>query len=312
MHETRTRWPVLLGAAAILLGSVGRLTADDVSNKKPMKGDAIALPAPAEVQTLTAVPASITLKGLDDSYQLLVTGNLSGGRLQDLSGDVKYTVADNGIVRVTTAGRVLPVANGTTQITATSGDKKVSIAVKSESCDVSLPINFTNHIVPIFTKLGCNSGGCHGKSGGQNGFALSLLGFVPEMDYVSLVKEARGRRLFPASPEHSLLLTKAAGVVAHAGGKRMEVGSDEYKLIRRWIASGTPFGDAKDPVVTKISVFPEHRVLTRNNRQQFAVHAHYSDGSVHDVTQRAQFESNDPEIAVVDGAALVRTLELGG
>ncbi len=57
---------------------------------------------------------------------------------------------------------------------------------------------------------------------------------------------------------------------------------------------------------------PEHRILTRNNRQQFAVYAHYSDGTINDVTQRAQFESNDTEIAVVDGAALVRTLELSG
>ncbi len=100
--------------------------------------------------------------------------------------------------------------------------------------------------------------------------------------------------------------------MAHAGGKRMEVGSDEYKLLRRWVASGTPFGSEKDPVVTKITVAPEHRVLSRNNRQQFAVYAHYSDGSVQDVTQRAQYESNEGEIAIVDGAALVRTLDLSG
>jgi len=116
----------------------------------------------------------------------------------------------------------------------------------------------------------------------------------------------------PASPENSLLLLKAAGQMAHAGGKRMETDSDEYKLIKRWIAAGTPFGDAKDPVVTKISVFPEHALLTRNNRQQFTVRAHYSDGSVADVTQRAQYESNDQEIAIVDGAALVRTLDVSG
>jgi hypothetical protein len=100
--------------------------------------------------------------------------------------------------------------------------------------------------------------------------------------------------------------------MAHAGGKRMEVGSDEYKLVRRWVASGTPFGSDKDPVVTKISVSPEHRILSRNNRQQFAVFAHYSDGSVQDVTQRAQYESNEGEVAIVDGAALVRTLDLSG
>ena len=59
------------------------------------------------------------------------------------------------------------------------------------------PINFANQIVPIFTKAGCNAGGCHGKSSGQNGFKLSLLGFEPSEDFEHLVKEARGRRIFP-------------------------------------------------------------------------------------------------------------------
>src|SRR5438874_12240937 len=103
--------------------------------------------------------------------------------------------------------------------------------------DFDLPINFANQVVPVFTKLVCNAGGCHGKSGGQNGFALSLLGFVPELDYQTLVKENRGRRIFPAAPEHSLLLQKATGTMPHAGGKRMDAASDEYKLVRRWIAS---------------------------------------------------------------------------
>src|SRR5436190_15071882 len=178
--------------------------------------------------------------------------------------------------------------------------------------DKARPISFANHIVPIFTKLGCNGGGCHGKSGGQNGFALSLLGFVPELDYMTLVKENRGRRLFLAAPEQSLLLLKATGTMAHAGGKRMEVGSDEYKLIKRWISAGTPFGKESDPTVTKITVFPEHRVVPRSNRQQFAVYAHYTDGSVQDVTQRAQYESNETDVAVVDGAGLVRSLDMSG
>ena len=139
----------------------------------------------------------------------------------------------------------MPLANGATTITARYGDKTVTVAVTTESMDENLPINFANHIVPIFTKLGCNGGGCHGKSGGQNGFALSLLGFVPDLDYQTLVKENRGRRALPRRPGNSLLLLKATGTMAHGGGKRMEVGSDEYKLIRRWIASGTPFGDGQ-------------------------------------------------------------------
>jgi hypothetical protein len=309
---TPIRWPALLALAALACAA-DLLRAGDLY---PAKGlaptEGIALPRPTEVQTIATYPTQITLKGLDDSCQLILTAALVNGRLQDLSGDVKYHVADTKVARVTTTGRVVPAGNGSTEITATYGDKSVKVAVSTQSCDVNLPINFANQVVPIFTKLGCNSGGCHGKASGQNGFKLSLLGYEPEVDYNALVKEARGRRLMPAAPDSSLLLLKAAGGVAHGGGKRMEVGSDEYRLIRRWIAAGMPVGAKTDPVVVRITVFPEHRVLTRHNRQQFALAAHYSDGSVEDITRRGQYESNDQEIAIVDAGGLVRTLGMSG
>src|SRR5713226_5190262 len=304
-------WPVLMALAALTC-SDGRLSAGDLYSQGPAKVDTVALPKPAEIQSLAIQPAKIALKGADDAQQLIFTANLANGRFQDLSGDVKYEVADPKVARVSTSGRVVPLANGTTEITASYGDKVVKVTVSAAAVEVNLPINFTNQIVPIFTKLGCNSGGCHGKASGQNGFKISLLGFEPDVDYTALVKEARGRRLFPAAPDNSLLLLKASGQIAHGGGKRMEVGSDEYKLIRRWIAAGMPFGQKTDPAVTRISVYPDHRILTRQNKQQFAVYAHYSDGSVEDVTRRAQYESNDTEIAGVDSTGLVHTLGMSG
>src|SRR3989440_2720765 len=236
MNAIRTTSVLVLLAGLALAPHGESSAAQGLYNKSSAKGEVV-LPPPADVQALTVFPTKVSLKGQDDSAQLVVTGTLKDKRSQDFSGDVKYDIANPAVARVTTAGRILPLTNGTTQVTATYGDKKVALEVKTESCDVDLPINFTNHIVPIFTKLGCNSGGCHGKSGGQNGFALSLLGFVPEIDYAALVKEARGRRLLPGAPEHSLLLLKAVGAMAHGGGKRLEAGSDEYKLLRRWIAS---------------------------------------------------------------------------
>jgi len=271
------------------------------------------LPTPAEVKRLNIHPASIKLVGSDESAQLVVSGVVAGSNiLPDLTGDVKYEVADSKVVHVTTNGRVIPLSSGSTTVTARYGDNSVSVTVTTKSIEEHLPINFANHIVPIFSKLGCNGGGCHGKSGGQNGFALSLLGFVPELDYQTLVKENRGRRVFPAAPDSSLLLLKASGGIAHGGGKRMELDSDEYKLIRRWIASGTPYGKPEDPVVTKITIHPEQSLVARFSRQQFSVHAHYSDGTISDVTQRAQYESNDTDVAVVDNAALVRSLDISG
>jgi hypothetical protein len=288
------------------------LAAGDLYKQESAAPETVALPPRADVQTLTAFPARVELRGSDDAQQLILTAGLKDGRLQDLSGDVKYEVADARIARVSTSGRILALANGDTVVTAGYGDRSVKIPVHAADVGVNRPINFGNQVVPIFTKLGCNSGGCHGKASGQNGFKLSLLGFEPEVDYNALVKEARGRRLFPAAPEHSLLLQKATGRIAHGGGKRLEAGSDEYKLIRRWIAAGTPFGKPDDPTVTRIRVCPDHRILTRQNKQQFAVYADYSDGTVEDVTRRAQYESNDKEVADVDGVGLVHTLGMSG
>ena len=270
------------------------------------------LPLSAEVKSLAIYPSPLVFKSNDDAAQIVVTATLADGRVQDLTHDVKFAIADGKTAMVTATGRASPLANGTSEIVVTYGDKVVRAPLTAAHVGENLPINFPNQVVPVFTKLGCNSGGCHGKGSGQNGFKISLLGFEPELDYMTLVKESRGRRLFPASPDASLFLLKATGQAPHGGGRKMDPGSDEYKIVRRWIASGMPWGEEKDPVVTKISVYPDHRILSRQNKQQFAVYAHYSDGGIDDITRRAQYESNDQEIAVVDGNGLVRTLGMSG
>ena len=312
LRMLRYGFMLLTGAALAFAGA--HLPAADAPKKprQPAVIEQTPLPKPNEIKALAIHPTTVALKGGDSAQQLIITATLLDGREQDLSGDVNYDIRDAKIVRVTSTGRVLPLADGATQITASYGDKSVKVGVQTTAMTENLPINFGNQIVPIFTKLGCNSGGCHGKLSGQNGFRLSLLGFEPEVDYAALTKEARGRRVVPSAPEASLLLQKASGQMPHGGGKRFEPNSDEYKLIRRWIASGTPFGNESDPGIQKLEVYPAHRVLTRQNKQQFAVYAHYSDGSVEDVTRRAQYESNNPEIVAIDATGLVRTLNLSG
>src|SRR6185437_2896626 len=272
----------------------------------------VALPKPADVKSIAVHPAKISLNGSDDAAQIVVTATLNDGRLQDLTHDVQYAVTDGKSAAVTSYGRVLPRADGASEITAIYANHVVKLPLEVKNIGVNLPLNFTNSVVPVFTKLGCNSGGCHGKASGQNGFKLSLLGFEPTLDFTNLVKEGRGRRLFPANPDASLFLMKATGKTPHGGGKKMDPDSDEYKLVRRWIASGMPWGEETDPKVVKISVFPEHRILSRHNKQQFAAYAHYSNGTVEDITRRAQYESNDGEIASVGEGGLVRTQGMSG
>jgi hypothetical protein len=174
------------------------------------------------------------------------------------------------------------------------------------------PINFPNQIVPIFTKAGCNGGGCHGKSSGQNGFRLSLLGFEPTEDYNWLVDESRGRRISPAAPDRSLLVLKASGTVPHGGGKRIEVGSREYKLIVRWIEEGMPYGNANDPVVNGIEISPASKTMLFGGEQQLKVMARYTDGSSEDVTPSAVYDVNDKEIGAISEGGLLKVFKQPG
>ena len=194
----------------------------------------------------------------DARQQLVVTGQLTGGQLRDLTHYVTYEVAPVGVVEVDKTGLVSPVADGRTTITARpQNGPAATLDIVVTRCGRELPVNFPNQVVPIFTKLGCNSGGCHGKASGQNGFRLSLLGFEPTEDFEHLVKEGRGRRLFPAAPEQSLLLRKPLGDVPHGGGSRLERDTYAYRIIRRWIQQGMPYGNPTDPTVSRVEVFPQ-------------------------------------------------------
>jgi len=173
-------------------------------------------------------------------------------------------------------------------------------------------IAFGTDVGPILTKLGCNGGGCHGKASGQNGFRLSLLGFEPEFDYEALVLEAGGRRLFPAAPERSLLLRKGTGQVPHGGGRRLEESSDEYRLLREWIAQGMPAPRPDDPQLVRIEVSPPEQVLNRQSEVQLQVMATFSDGTQRDVTRQAVYLSNAAEVADVDANGLVRSADQPG
>jgi hypothetical protein len=270
------------------------------------------LRAAAAPSTLAVTPERFSLAGLQETRQLLVTLRGPDGRVRDRTSDATYTVEPAGIIAVSSAGHVRVLKAGSATITvAVEGRTTRSVALVTDAAG-DRPLHFANDIVPLLTRYGCNAGGCHGKASGQNGFKLSLFGFDPAFDYHALVNEARGRRLFPAAPESSLLLTKATARVAHGGGKRILPDSEAYATLLRWIRQGAPAGRDDAPTLARIELLPEARVLDRNGLQQLAVLAHYDDGSVRDVTRQAQYQSNEAPIAAVDENALVRTFDLAG
>lgn len=174
-------------------------------------------------------------------------------------------------------------------------------------------LNFVHDVVPILTKAHCNSGACHAKADvGQRGFRLSLLGFEPQEDYEHIVKEAKGRRVFPNAPEQSLFLLKATNTVPHGGGNKLARGSEEYKTLVKWIGQGMPYADESDPELTAIELEPSRMTMAKKARQQLKVTAKYSDGSERDVTELALYEANDKAMATAGEKGLVETSDLPG
>lgn len=159
-------------------------------------------------------------------------------------------------------------------------------------------MNFARDIVPALTKLGCNAGSCHGSFQGRGGFRLSLLGFDPQADFEAIVTEARGRRVFAAAPDKSLLLLKGTGTVAHGGQKRLPLDSDSYRVVRDWLAQGMSRGEF--PTVTKLEVSQPDALMKRGETLNLTLKATWSDGAVQDATKLALFESNRDSVAAVD------------
>ncbi len=269
-------------------------------------------PAGLILQTGSVNGNPVVLRGPDSSQQLVATLEHTDGSVSDATRSVAYSAEPTGIVVISPEGRVTPVGNGEAVVRVSLGDHQAEATLRVEQIETPLRISFPNEVVPVFTKYGCNGGGCHGKSSGQNGFRLSLLGFEPQEDFEHLVKEARGRRLFPASPRHSLLLRKATGELPHGGGSRLGEEAPEYLTLLRWIEQGTPYGETSDPVVQRVQVYPRERILPPGAEQQLQVTAIYSDGTARDISRVAQYESNQKEMAEVSGTGLITLGQVPG
>ncbi len=183
-------------------------------------------------------------------------------------------------------------------------------AVLSTDAWAEVP-SFANDVMPVLTRFGCNSGGCHGKLAGQNGFKLSLRGYAPEGDFESLARESQGRRINVVAPAESLLIRKAIGALPHGGGKRFAVGSPAEKVLLDWIVAGTPGPKVGDPAVERLEIEPLAATLKLNESRPIQITAVYSDGQKRDVTWMTQFASSNSGILEVSDAGVVQALRNG-
>jgi len=254
-----------------------------------------------------AINCSVAKVELPDAFagrQLVVAFNGL-----DVSRSATYSSANPSIAKVDSKGYVTPTGDGTTTIRIAHGNDVLDIPVTVTGFGgTGRGVDFRREILPLLSKLGCNSGGCHGKASGQNGFKLSLFGFDAAFDHTAITREARGRRLFPAAPDQSLFLMKATGQVPHGGGRRLTPDSSDYQVVKRWIATGAPASSPNAPRVAKLRMLPADGILQPGQVQQLAVIAEYTDGTTRDVTRQAEFQSNLEVVAIVDSDGLVKAV----
>jgi hypothetical protein len=286
----------------------GGVEAESATNKAPK-------PAPLRIEgdnvtALTATPARIALR-VGEHSRVLITARLKDGFEADATDAATPGTAAPDIVSVESGGIVRALKPGAATVTAKFGNQQIEIPIEVAAA-TDEPPSFLRDVLPILSKAGCNAGACHAKPDGQNGFRLTVFSYDPKSDYDEIVKHARGRRVFPSFPEESLLLLKATLTVPHEGGERFDQGSDAYRTLVRWIRSGMVFRPENEPELQRISVFPADRRYHKGSVQRLIVQAHYSDGSVRDVTGLAGFASNDKEIARVTEDGLVSIGTAGG
>ena len=266
----------------------------------------------AEIPALRVHPPELRLESPESSEQLLVFARSSDGSPADVTRQARFQASVAGVVEVTPAGRIVPLKDGRTEVHVRWDEHSASVMVDVRGIASPPPVSFHRDVVPILSKAGCNSGGCHGKAEGQNGFKLSVFGYDPVADYQALVAEGRGRRVFHASPEYSLLLRKATAVVPHGGGMKIEPDSRWDRLLRRWIQEGTALDQPVDHPIAGIVVEPAEVTLGSRGTQQLRVSSLDPSGVRRCVTSEADFQTNNDAIAGVDRDGLIAATAVPG
>ena len=262
-----------------------------------------------QIASIQVQPSQIEFGAWNDSAQIVVMAQLQSGETVDVTSQATFA-ADHDSVWLSQRGWVQPIHAGDAKINVTLGNHQQAIGVHS-TIPTDFEVDFIRDVNPALSRLGCNSGTCHGAQAGRNGFKLSLRGYDPNYDVRSLSDDLAGRRIHPASPIDSLMLTKPLGVVPHVGGKIIEPGDNHALVLRQWIAGGATL-NMGTPRVTSIEVTPNNPVIPMpGGIQQLRVVATYADGKSRDVTREAFLESGNAEVGAVLEGARVQALRRG-
>jgi hypothetical protein len=301
-RTTRTVFAVSRALCAVALATLAPNAAPASPPLDPAERAAVA----GQPVAVECSPASVTLAGIRDARQLVVTGKYADGSVRDLTAVADARVEPADAVEIQEGLFLRPKKNGSGAVVIRVGGKEVRVPVLATGLDQPSPVSFRRDVVAVLNVGGCNMGACHGTPSGKNGFKLSLRGFDPAADYLQLTRDQFGRRTGKHDPEQSLTLLKGVGRVPHEGGQRFGGQSLPAEMLSAWLVEGLRDDSASLPGVAKVEVLPGSRILHSPGKwQQLSVVATFADGATRDVTRLSNFSSSDPSIADVTPTGLV-------
>ena len=260
--------------------------------------------ASAQKANLTVTPTNVALES-QRAYRQFVVMTTDGGMAHDVTRDATYQVSNPHVAAIQN-GRVTAKGNGTARVTVTYHSASFSVPVVVSNFTRPDPARFKFETLAILTKQGCATGSCHGSPHGKGGFSLSLYGYDPNIDKITLTRDGFNRRINVLEPTDSLMLKKPLLEVPHVGGKRLRRADAGYALLKNWIYEGA---NTDLPAVncSKIAVYPNtSRVLHAPfMKQQISVVASFSDGAIRDVSAIATYDTSNADVATVDADGLV-------
>lgn len=262
-------------------------------------------------QSLSVYPERIELSTIHDHQKIIGQVQWSNGLTQDVTAELQLSVGNPELVDLV-GNRLKGKVDGETVVQVRYGSFAAEIPLVVRNAQLDPPISFTNDVMPVFSKAGCNTGSCHGAARGKDGFRLSLYGFDPAGDHYRLTREFVGRRVDLATPENCLLINKATAAVPHTGGGLISANDEYYQTLLRWLEAGSPVDTGPVPPVVKVVLYPEGGVLDgADTSQQLNVVAHYEDGSTRDVTSLAYFMTSNDNSASVSQTGMVTAKNRG-
>lgn len=239
----------------------------------------------APVLVEITVAASRTTLPLDESEQMVATGNLSDGSTKDLTHTATWASNATGIARVSPFGMVVGAAPGVVTITATSGSVTGSMPLTvGQAALLDIKISPDQSSLPI-------------------GEAEQLIATGNYSDGTS--------QKLTQSVTWSSSSSQIASVSASGSVQANSLGTSTISATSGSGVTATASVTATPPVVVSLDVAPVALSIVLEGASQLHAVATWSDGTIQDVTTATSWSSTPAGIAAIGASGRATAWQVG-